>query len=104
MTKILISERHLIDEINLALKKSWTHLDAHCEVSTLGRASLPERNWEVTMTNTGGDFRRGEECQALIDRVLAGFVQKYDVNWWLGAQPYGQQDSPTAALRAPAAG
>ena len=81
MAKTLISERHLIDAINLALSKGWTHVDAHCEVTGLKRVSLPERNWEVTMTNTGGDFRREEECQTLKDRVLAEIVQKYDVSW-----------------------
>lgn len=53
MAKTLISEQQLKDEINVELRRGWSHNDSHCEVSGLKRVSLPERNWEVTMSNTG---------------------------------------------------
>jgi hypothetical protein len=80
--KALITEKQLIDAINVALRNDWKHQDHHCLVSGLRRVALSDRNWEVSMSNTGGaDFRHAAECEALKERVIAELIPKYDVKW-----------------------
>ena len=82
MTKMLIPEMELINAINAALRKDWTHKDWHCQVTALKKVSLPNRNWEVAMDSTGGmDLRYAADCDALKERVLKVLVQQYDVRW-----------------------
>lgn len=82
MAKALITEQHLIEVINLALRHDWPHKDCHCAVTALRKVEYPERNWEVETTNMGGaNLLHTEECEHLLERVLSELVGKYDVQW-----------------------
>lgn len=82
MAKLLITERRLVEAINLALRHDWPHKDCHCEVVSLRKVNYPERNWEVDSTTRGGVTLLHEaECQRFLDRVLNESVGKYDVDW-----------------------
>lgn len=82
MAKDLLSEQQLLEVINVALAKDWTHKDCHCDVRNLRKINLPERNWEVAEVGTGGTtLLYTAECDALRQRVLDELVPKYDVLW-----------------------
>lgn len=82
MEKTLLSERKLVDAINSALAKSWSHPERPCRVESLKKASRPDRNWEVDTDSTSGpDLLHAEECSTLRKRVLAELASKYDVLW-----------------------
>ena len=82
LTKTLITEQHLIEEINLPLHHDWAHKDCHCEVAALRKVSYPERNWEVDVTSTNGaNLLYTQECEHLLEIVLSGLAGKYDVQW-----------------------
>ena len=82
MAKDLLSEHKLLEVINVALAKGWAHKDCHCDVRSLRKINLPERNWEVAESGVGGTtLRYTAECDALRQRVLEELVPKYDVLW-----------------------
>ena len=82
MAKDLLSEQRLLEVINIALEKDWAHKDCHCDVRSLRKINLPERNWEVAGFGTGGTtLLYTAECDELRQRVLEELVPKYDVLW-----------------------
>ena len=82
MTKDLLSEQDLLDVINEGLAKNWPHKDFHCLVGKLKEANLPDRNWELDTTNTGGpSLEHFEECDELRQIILNKLAARYDVRW-----------------------
>lgn len=82
MAKALLTEDQLISAINLALDHGWPHKNHACRVLGLKKVDLPERNWEVAISEIGGvDLLKSSECERKLKRVLDEVVPKYDVAW-----------------------
>ena len=82
MAKAQISERNLVEVINLALAKDWPYKDRPCRVEALKKVSHADRNCEVATDSTSGpDLRHVQECNTLRRRILDELAPKYDVIW-----------------------
>lgn len=82
MLKAVITEKLLLDAINIALANDWPHKDRPCRVEALIKTTKPDRNWDVDIYSTSGpDLLHSTKCDEIRQHVLNELMPKYDVIW-----------------------
>ena len=80
--KILVSTEELVSALNAGVQV-WRgrNIRHHqCEVASVHRLALPDRNWGVGNENTAGVLMCAG-CLQSVKRVQEQMVTMFDVNW-----------------------